>query len=115
MIRIGGHMIDAHVISYRMHHGDVPIDKMVGQDCGHPTCINPDHLILVPRPTNISAADGQAGLVAKKVASNTRLRPRDVKAIRKSKMSDIELAAIYGCTRNNIHRIRQRITWPEVK
>ena len=45
-IRWGDKRYGAHVISYMIHKGPIPHDKIVLHTCENKNCVNPDHLYL---------------------------------------------------------------------
>lgn len=95
----------------------IPDEIMVLHRCDVPCCVNPAHLFL---GTN---DDNMADMVAKKRdrkargedSGNVKLKEADVIHIRRSGISNRELAAMYGVDTSNISRIKTRNTWAWLK
>lgn len=47
----------AHRISYELHHGPIPTDRVVDHMCDVRRCVNPDHLQLLTNRENILRSD----------------------------------------------------------
>jgi hypothetical protein len=80
----------------------VPAGLQLDHLCRVPACVNPDHLeIVTPRENT------RRGLQAK-------LTEDDIRAIRASSASTLELAAQYGVYRTHISKVRSRAIWADV-
>lgn len=51
-----GRFIGAHVASFILHGGTIPEGKQIDHTCGHPSCVNPEHLRVVTPSENILAS-----------------------------------------------------------
>jgi CRP-like cAMP-binding protein len=50
---LGRKTILAARLAYRLHYGDLPEGMNVRHKCGHPWCVNPEHLFLAPRARRV--------------------------------------------------------------
>jgi hypothetical protein len=109
----------AHRHSWEMQHGPVPGDLCVLHRCDVPACVNPAHLFLGTREENL------ADMRRKKRGCNpprkigaahnmAKLGPDEVRAIRASGRSQLELAEQYGVSRRHINSIINRRIWKHI-
>lgn len=111
-----GYGNQAHRKSWIKHFGSIPKGLFVLHKCDNRWCINPDHLWLGTQSDNVRDcyAKGRQNHVRGQWAGNYKLTINQVKFIRNSKWSNVDLAFIFKVTPANICRIRKKQTWPNV-
>lgn len=96
----------AHRISYRLLIGPIPAGHLVLHRCGNASCINPFHLYLGDNLQNARDRDMHGMAYRGKSLPQTKLSDDQVKEIRGSAKSCIELAKLYGMDRAYIWRVK---------
>lgn len=117
----GGKSIQAHRASYIMHKGEIPPKHDVCHKCDVRMCVNPDHLFAGTRLQNMQDCK-RKGRIARGAmlgdrrggnSSSAKLTWDDVREIRASDLSRVELAKIYNVDPTNISMIVRGKTWKE--
>lgn len=108
---------NAHRVSYMIHRGDIPDSMMVLHDpeiCNNRRCVNPDHLRLgTPAENQHDRRVAGTDIRGERVAG-AKLEADDVieiRKLRKSGVTEMELAERYGVHRTSINLIINRKTW----
>jgi len=90
-------------VSWELHNGPIPDDKMVLHECDNPACVNPKHLFLG------SAADNTVDMMAKGRDAMRKLSRGQAASIRSAweqgNVSQRALAAEYGVSGTTISRL----------
>jgi hypothetical protein len=100
-----------HRLSYEMHFGKIPKDRIVMHTCDNRICFRPEHLRLG------TPADNSADMAAKKRSTfgarnpMAKLTDKDVLDIRASQLSGYQIAKNYGLSQTTIYGILQRKRW----
>lgn len=112
--RGAGH-IRAHVLSYELHHGPVPLGKQVLHTCDNKTCSRPDHLYAGTRKNNAQDAYERGLITPPSLPGESnpaaRLTATQVIAIRADKRPIAVIARDYGVGWTTIKDIKRRRTW----
>jgi hypothetical protein len=102
----------AHRVSLEIHLGREIQEGMVVAHapliCHNTACVNPEHLREATYAENARDKHTDGTVVAK-------LNPDDIRAIRESKKSGLELAEEYSVSRTQISRIIRRIQWAHLE
>jgi hypothetical protein len=103
-----GAFLSAHVVSYRLHYGEVPPGLCVLHHCDVPLSVRPDHLFAGTHSDNAvdREAKGRRNAPRGEANSQCRLREAEVEEIRASHDTQAVLAARYHVSQSLISRIR---------
>lgn len=118
--RANASSVRAHRLSWQIHKGPIPTGAVVCHKCDTPLCVNPDHLFLGSQAENVRDRDlkGRASQGAKHSASIAglvaKLTPEQVVAIRADTRRNVDIAADFGVTKENISSIKRNETWRHV-
>jgi hypothetical protein len=107
----------AHRLSYRIHKGDIPKDKIVCHKCDTPRCVNPNHLWLgTYKENNLDAMKkGRKPPLRGNRHNMSKLTYSKVSAIRQryktKKETHKEIAKKHNVCRETISQILSGKTW----
>ena len=113
----------AHIVSYRLHRGDVPKGLVVRHGCDNPSCVNPEHLELGTRADNNRDRDERGrhwspSGVAHHAAKLTPETVAEIRAIpRHTKGFARGMAEKFGVSIGHIYQVRSASAgiWRNVK
>ena len=107
----------AHVIAWRLTHGDIPEGLYVCHHCDNPPCCNPDHLFLGTADDNQKDAAAKARFPRGEKHHRARLTEADVIAIRAAEGKELRrvTAVRFKTSRDYIREIQQRKKWSWLK
>jgi hypothetical protein len=109
----------AHRISYTIHKGDIPKGLYILHSCDNPSCVNPDHLSAGTQADNVADMHnkGRARKRALKGEShaNSKLTDADVRYIRESKETVMDIAKKLNVSRAIIYDVKARKTWRHIQ
>lgn len=113
-----GILLKTHRLSYELHLGQIPENKMVCHKCNNPKCCNPKHLYVGDNMSNTRdkiRAGTQYKIPPMKGESSpsAKLTWGQVREIRASSESGVYWAKKLGVTKTSISRIRKNKTWKE--
>lgn len=98
-----------HRVSYLIHKGEIPEDKMVCHTCDVRCCVNPDHLFLGTHKENMNDRN-------KKNRSAKKLTKEDVLSIRELRQSNTLkfLTEKFGVSEATIIGVSKRKSWKHI-
>lgn len=99
----------AHRLSWRIHFGEIPDGMCVLHKCDVRCCVNPQHLFLGTQADNVAdmRAKSRGSQLRGDQHPRTKLSDAGVVIIRKSKESNVALAARFGISASRICTIRK--------
>lgn len=100
----------AHRVAVRID-GRQPDGKVVRHTCDNPSCVNPDHLRVGTQTDNIRDRDRKGRQARGRRNGHAKLRPEDIRQIRKSNRPSRVLAKIYGVSPSHIRMIKTYQCW----
>lgn len=103
----------AHVVSYKMHCGDVPKGLCVCHSCDVRHCVRPGHLWLGDNRANSMDRDAK-GRNKHQIGEDhhsAKLSGKDVLEILKDQRSQSQIAAQYGIAQSYVSHIKTRKAW----
>jgi hypothetical protein len=105
---VNGIVEKAHRASYRLHHGEMPNERVICHKCDVTLCVNPDHLF-----TGTSKENSVDMVLKRRQAS--KLTEIDVKKIRLSTKTQRELVKEFCVSQQTISKILRRKLWAHVE
>lgn len=115
-IMVGKKRRKAHRISFLIHNGSLPKDKLVCHTCDNPSCCNPKHLFLGSVADNsrdsvskLRHAFGERNGIAKLTEQEVKII-REARAPRLSNLC-LKLAKRFGVSLSTIYHVRSYCTW----
>lgn len=109
--------VRAHRFSYEIYVGEIPEGMNVCHSCDIPECVNPNHLFLGTHTDNMvdMMHKGRQNFSFKNGEQhvNSKLTWDEVRAIRASKNTQMEIAKEYNVSLSAINAIKTNKTWRE--
>lgn len=116
----GGKVVYAHRFAWEQVNGHVPDGQCILHRCDVPSCVNPAHLFLGTRVDNLS--DMRVKMRGRNPPRHAgsrhpqaKLTETDVRDIRTSSLSALELAHRYGIARRTVYNILHRKSWADLE
>lgn len=113
----------AHRVAYELANGPIEYQSgyhgaVVRHTCDNAACVNPKHLVLGTQADNVKDMMDRGRFAVPNLRGedhgNARFTEENIRYIKSSLKSDIELGAEFGCDRNVIYGIRAGKSWTHV-
>ena len=111
-----GKMRKAHRVSWEIHNGEIPPDKIVCHHCDVPACVNPSHLYIGTHQQNSDDKFKRGRVDDRRGEKNGKARftEADILAIRADTRTQAVIAAEWGVAQGQISAIKTRKTWKHI-
>jgi len=96
----------AHRASWQVFNGDIPKGLMVCHSCDNPSCINPKHLFLSDNAGNLKDMRDKGRSPLGEKHWKHKLSDPEIKQIRESKLSGLELSQYFKISKSQVSNIR---------
>jgi len=111
VMRIYGKQERVHRVIWRECFGEIPPGLCVLHRCDNPACVNPYHLFLGTNYDNIMDRNSKGRQAKGEQQGNSKLVAEQVKEIRRSSASGVEIARQYKISQPHVSRIKTMKTW----
>lgn len=98
--------VGAHVASWRIIRGEIPVDRQINHHCDVRNCVNPAHLYVGTQGDNLRDVSAR-----NRWNPGRKMTPADVAEIRTSHETNVRLAARFGVDPAAISNVRLRKTY----
>lgn len=112
---VGGRIEYAHRLSFRAFNGPIPEGQNVCHRCDNPPCWNPAHLFAGSSVANNRDRDLKGRGYHGERHHAAKLTAEDVREIRASHQTGVELAREYGVSPFTIYKLLHGRSWKHVK
>lgn len=110
-IMIKGKRMGAHVWSYILNKGEIPLGKLVCHTCDVRNCVNPNHLFVGTK------LDNNMDKINKGRDGQNCLKPEVVSSIKRELEKNIsinEISNLFNVNKQKIYRIKNNKNWAHV-
>jgi len=116
VVKCKGRDYRAHRSSYEIYVGPIPDELHVLHHCDNRPCLRPSHLFLGTDADNVADMDakGRRYILRGSENGNSLLTEGDVRTIRSSSKTGVELSELFGVTVSTICCARRGKTWKHV-
>ena len=119
MLNVGGKPKLASRLSWEIHYGPIPANKMVLHKCDNPSCTNPEHLYIGNQFNNMAdmwnRGRANPGHVFGEKHGMSKLTDEAVRFIRQSTDKTGVLAAQFNVSKTTIQYVRTRKCWQHIE
>jgi len=119
-VSVGGRMLLAHRLSWKIHNGPIPAGMCILHRCDVPACVNPAHLFLGTQLDNIRDRDAKKRHVPSPGEHHGRAKLTDAKVVEirtlyaMGGVSQRALAKRFGVAHSRISDIVLRKRWGHI-
>ena len=118
IIGVTAYRVDkAHRVSWRLHHGEIPIGANVLHKCDVPGCVNPAHLFLGTLSDNMQdCVTKKRNFIPDNKGINAAWAKLDwdaVADIKTKRMTQQAFSVLYGCSRSAVRNVQLNKSWKE--
>ena len=107
--------VRAHRVAYELYCGPIPDGMHVLHKCDVRCCVNPEHLFLGTNSDNVKDKVSKGRQAKDKSMGPVKLKPEQVREIRKEKGVHRIIGLRYGVGRSQVRRIQLGEAWTHLK